>query len=418
MTKPDKNIVISVNNVQKTFLSKNTEIRALKGISFEVKKGEFVGLIGKNGCGKSTLLNIIADISKPTSGSVEVKGKILALTDIGSGFEPELDGLSNVKMVGRLFGLSKNDLNDLLPKIIAFSGLEEKFLELPIKNYSQGMFLRLAFSTIIHLPVDIVLLDEALAVGDATFRQKCFDIIKKKVKKGLTIILVSHAFEEVNAYCNRSIVLSEGEIIDDGKPSHVFENYMNSLGVTTSKTVNGDDIIAKHINLLEPSFIKLIGLSISSEINSEHETIIKNKIDFTTPFSINIEWVKLEKNCSVYLDIIIMDVHSKPIVATANYYNKKFINDESANYQEFGTFKTSCTVPSYFLNVGAYKIAICGSAINNEGEVRQLFNSKTPFELIVSDNQEVSQKRFWMTSDAPIRTLFKWKEKITNMQKI
>lgn len=196
-------------------LNKN-KFKALEDITFDVKKGECLGIIGKNGSGKSTLLSIIAQTIKPTKGIVSVKGKVSPLLELGAGFHPELTGLENIMLNGLLLGMKKREIKSKLDKIIEFSELGD-FIYQPIRMYSSGMVARLAFSIAIHINPDILLVDEILAVGDFKFQEKCHKKMKEFKEKGITIILVSHNENDIKSMCDRVILLNKGKKIFDGE---------------------------------------------------------------------------------------------------------------------------------------------------------------------------------------------------------
>jgi ABC-type polysaccharide/polyol phosphate transport system ATPase subunit len=397
-----KEIAIKIEELSKQyFQSKEQGIIALNNISTSILKGSIVGLVGENGCGKSTLLSILAGIIKPTTGRVVVYGNILALTDIGAGFHPELSGFDNIEMVGKLFGVSKEGLAEILPKIIDFSELNEQFLRMPIKNYSQGMFLRLAFSTYIHFPVDILLLDEVLAVGDANFRQKCFRIIKEKAEIGLTVVLVSHTYEEVIAYCERAIVLKSGEIIADDKPENVFQVYMESINLATSKEFVGQGNVMNYIKYFKTDLLTINSIKLNTKDNS-------NNFDFTKTIIVSIEWEKLITEGDIYFDILITDKLDRPIVATSNYFDKNLPQEHTNNYLKKGTFITICELPAKFFNTQLFYLRILGSYYFENDKSFPIFHTNSGLRFLISNNEIASTNLNWKNSEAPIRTIFSW----------
>jgi len=203
------------------------EFWALKDVSFEVKKGETVGIIGRNGAGKSTLLQLICGTLNPTYGSVEVNGRVAALLELGSGFNPEFTGRENVYMNASLLGLSREEIDERFEEIVEFADIGD-FIDQPIKMYSSGMVLRLAFAVIAHVDADILIVDEALAVGDAFFVQKCMRFLRDFIKKG-TLLFVSHDTPAVVNLCTRAILLSHGKIEMEGDPKDVAEYYLEEL---------------------------------------------------------------------------------------------------------------------------------------------------------------------------------------------
>lgn len=195
----------------------------LKGISFEVRKGEFLGIVGRNGSGKSTLLKILSDIYVPDSGEIKVNGTLVPFIELGVGFNPELTGRENVYLNGALLGFSNKEMDEMYDEIVRFAELDQ-FMEQKLKNYSSGMQVRLAFSIAIRARGDILVLDEVLAVGDAAFQEKCNDYFKS-LHGNQTVILVTHSMENVERFCDRAILIEDGKIACDGKPGKVTKEY-------------------------------------------------------------------------------------------------------------------------------------------------------------------------------------------------
>lgn len=203
-------------------------VTALDGVSFRVEKGTTFGIIGENGSGKSTLLKIVAGIAKPTSGRVSVKGKVSALIELGAGFHPEITGRENVYINGIMLGLSKKEINRKFDEIVRFAELED-FIDAPVKTYSSGMYMRLGFSIAINVNPDILLIDEVLAVGDASFVPKCLDRIDDFRRRKKTILFVSHDLQTVEKICDRVIWLKEGRIQAMGEPKRVIDAYLQDI---------------------------------------------------------------------------------------------------------------------------------------------------------------------------------------------
>jgi len=209
-------------------------VTALNGVSFKVKKGEAFGVIGENGSGKSTLLKLIAGITKPTSGNLKVNGKVSALIELGAGFHPEISGRENVYINGIMLGLSKKEINQKFDDIVKFAELEE-FIDAPIKTYSSGMYMRLGFSVAINVNPDIFLIDEVLAVGDASFVPKCLDKIDDFRRRKKTILFVSHDLNNVEKICDKVIWLKEGKIQRMGQPKRVIDAYLQDIAEKKEK---------------------------------------------------------------------------------------------------------------------------------------------------------------------------------------
>jgi lipopolysaccharide transport system ATP-binding protein len=206
----------------------HTDFQALSGISFEIKKGETVGLIGPNGSGKSTLLEILCGTLTPTRGTVKVKGKIGGLLELGAGFNPEFTGRENVYLNGSIFGFSREAIDGKIDDIEAFADIGD-FVDRPVKTYSSGMYVRLAFAAMIGLDPDILVVDEALAVGDVRFQRKCYRHFQALQSTGTTILFVSHAVDLIRTHCSRAIQLEGGQIVSIGSPKAVVQGYLESL---------------------------------------------------------------------------------------------------------------------------------------------------------------------------------------------
>lgn len=248
---------IEVRNVQKKFkvyLDKGTSMKekvlfrnrnryedrlVLKDISFDVKKGEAIGLIGKNGCGKSTMLKMLTRIMYPNRGSIELKGRVSSLIELGAGFHPDMTGRENIFTNASIFSLTHAEIEKRLDDIINFSELEE-FIDNPVRTYSSGMYMRLAFAVAINVDADILLIDEILAVGDVSFQAKCFEKLKEIKRKGTTIVIVSHVTEQIKSICDRAIWIDDGQIREDGRPDIITGHYLDAMEERRMKKIEAD----------------------------------------------------------------------------------------------------------------------------------------------------------------------------------
>lgn len=243
----EKDVVIEVKDVTKDFKlytdkgkllkerllfkgrSKYETRKVLRGISFEVRKGESIGLIGSNGCGKSTTLKLLSKIIYPNSGNIKINGRVSSLIELGAGFHPDMSGRENIFINAAIFGLSRKETEKRLESIIEFSELQE-FIDNPVRTYSSGMYMRLAFSVAISVDADILLIDEILAVGDTNFQAKCLDKLREIKASGVTIIMVSHDSNTIERFCDRAIWLNDGLIVEQGSTIDVVDAYMRHMG--------------------------------------------------------------------------------------------------------------------------------------------------------------------------------------------
>jgi lipopolysaccharide transport system ATP-binding protein len=208
------------------------EIWALRDVDFDVQPGEVLGVIGPNGAGKSTLLSILARITEPTEGMVEINGRVNALLEVGTGFHPELSGRDNVSLNGAILGMSRAETAAKFDQIVEFAGVRD-FIDVPVKRYSSGMYVRLAFAVAVHLDPEVLLLDEVLAVGDRAFQEKCLARIQEMTEAGRAVLFVSHDPTSVMRLCHRAIVINEGRIVFEGEPQGAVQRYL------TSRTLDG-----------------------------------------------------------------------------------------------------------------------------------------------------------------------------------
>lgn len=241
-----REIAIEVTDVKKKFKSyqdkatsfremfvnpsrgKHEDVTVLKGISFNVHKGEAIGLIGKNGCGKSTTLKLLTRILYPTEGKINIKGRVSSLIELGAGFHPDMTGRENIYTNASIFGITRKEVDKRLNDIIRFSELEE-YIDNPVRTYSSGMYMRLAFAVAIHVDADVLLIDEILAVGDSAFQKKCFEKLKEIKENGTTIVIVSHSMDQMYKICDRLIWIENGLIKDEGSPRIIGEMYLAAM---------------------------------------------------------------------------------------------------------------------------------------------------------------------------------------------
>ncbi|WYL98961.1 MAG: ABC transporter ATP-binding protein [Gloeotrichia echinulata CP02] len=222
-----KSLGTFIQNPKSQIQNSSEEFWALKDVSFEIKQGDRVGIIGRNGAGKSTLLKILSRITEPTKGSIKIKGRVASLLEVGTGFHPELTGRENIYLNGAILGMSKEEIKRKFDEIVAFAEIE-KFLDTPVKRYSSGMYVRLAFAVAAHLEPEILIVDEVLAVGDAQFQKKCLGKMEDVGKEGRTVLFVSHNMTAVQQLTNKGVVLQKGQLLMIGDTTTTIEKYLSS----------------------------------------------------------------------------------------------------------------------------------------------------------------------------------------------
>jgi lipopolysaccharide transport system ATP-binding protein len=234
------------------------EVWALDGVSFELAEGEVLGLIGGNGAGKSTLLRILTRITSPTRGEAEIRGRVGSLLEVGTGFHPELTGRENVYLNGAILGMKRREITGKFDDIVEFAGVE-RFIDTPVKRYSSGMYVRLAFSVAAHLEPEILLVDEVLAVGDAEFQQRCLGRMEAFGESGRTVIFVSHNMQTIAQLCDRAILLERGQVVLDGDSADVVARYLQSGLGSGSNRVWPDDAPAPGDDLVRLRWARVVG---------------------------------------------------------------------------------------------------------------------------------------------------------------
>lgn len=246
---------------------------ALKDVNFEIEQGDVIGIIGRNGAGKSTLLKILSRITYPTEGEIRIRGRVGSLLEVGTGFHPELSGRENIYFNGAILGMKKREIDDKFDEIIKFSGIE-KFLDTPVKRYSSGMQVRLAFSVAAHLEPEILVVDEVLAVGDAEFQKKCVGKMEDVSKEGRTVLFVSHNMAAVQNLCNRAFLLNQGTFSKDGEVEDVIGYYLSNPHENSKKSHIGIFDLSERFNLYSKGKIILKKVILSGPDNIPRETFL------------------------------------------------------------------------------------------------------------------------------------------------
>ena len=308
--KEDPNSIIGDN----TGLSKGDRFMALDGVSFEVKKGEALGIIGHNGAGKSTLLKLLCRVTAPSGGTISYDGRIASMLEVGTGFHPELTGRENVYMNGAILGMTKAEIDKKFDEIVKFAEME-KFIDTPVKRYSSGMYVKLAFSVAAHLDSEIMIMDEVLAVGDMAFQKKCLDKMRDAAQiEGRTVLYVSHNMNTIRQLCNRCIVLSKGYVIFDGNVEEAIEVYMGQ-GVETPPNVDLTSFKRTQASLAPG--VKLTG------INVLENDIWKTRVGEKLKFSIEVEATENLINIGYRSRLTCVDGTSVSVLLAPNLFSCK-----------------------------------------------------------------------------------------------
>jgi lipopolysaccharide transport system ATP-binding protein len=351
------------------------EFWALKDVSFEIKQGDRVGIIGRNGAGKSTLLKILSRIVEPTNGSIRIKGRIASLLEVGTGFHPELTGRENISLNGAILGMSKAEIARKFDEIVGFAEVE-KFLDTPVKRYSSGMYVRLAFSVAAHLEPDILIVDEVLAVGDSRFQAKCLKKMENvSEEQGRTVIVVSHNMQAVISVCNTAISLNNGKVDSIGTCESVVNQYLSTVYSKNSlrewrdrNTAPGNEVVKLHLvqainksgkNVEDFKISEIIGIQMIYEVLEEGEVLWQGYSFY------NSEGINL------------FDSH----------------NIRSKWYREHhpkGKFSSTVWIPANFLSEG---VILVNCAVFNHSKHKVYFNEREAIIINVVDTLEPNGAR-------------------------
>ncbi|MCZ7574943.1 MAG: ABC transporter ATP-binding protein [Ardenticatenaceae bacterium] len=361
----------SVVRGQSSTVSNNNFIWALKDVSFEVKRGEVIGIIGRNGAGKTTLLKILSRITEPTEGYAEIHGRVGSLLEVGTGFHPELTGRENILLNGAILGMTRAEIDRKFDEIVDFSGVE-KFIDTPVKRYSSGMHVRLAFSVAAHLEPEILLVDEVLAVGDAAFQKKCLGKMGEVARAGRTVLFVSHNMIALQSLCERAIWLETGAIMEDGLSSQVVPKYLqkSSVGTNTVEQVwaeiesaPGNDQVRIHRVFVRSGY--------------DHPRLVPT-VD--TELEVGVEFWSLlpAQNLNVTLHV----VASNAVIAFSTSTAHHIALRETILHP--GLYYARCHIPANLLNNGIYRIRL----LIVQDQARTVVTMEDVLEFEVLDSTE------------------------------
>lgn len=322
-------------------------IWALKDVSFEVNRGQVVGIIGRNGAGKSTLLKILSRITAPTKGRAEIRGRVSSLLEVGTGFHSELTGRENIYLNGAILGMKKEEIERKFDEIVAFAEVA-RFIDTPVKHYSSGMYMRLAFAVAAHLEPEILLVDEVLAVGDAAFQKKCLGKMGNVAKEGRTVLFVSHNLSSLQSLCTTGILLESGKVTMDGSMPAVIHKYLDA-----GKTCNGEVSWASPDIAPGDHRIRLKAVRIVSE------GVVTGEVDIAKAFQIEIDYWNLEPKSRRLVSIHLHTSMGVCVLTSGNLPSACLIPDPwySRHYPP-GLFRTSCVIPGFLLNDATHSISL------------------------------------------------------------
>ena len=321
----------------------NEEIWALKDVTFSLDEGKALGVIGPNGAGKSTLLKVLTRITSPTAGRAEIRGRVGSLLEVGTGFHPELTGRENVYLNGAILGMKRREITAKLPEIAEFSGVE-RFLDTPVKRYSSGMHVRLAFSVAAHFEPEIMLVDEVLSVGDAEFQARCLGRMEDIGETGRTVVFVSHQLQAVAQLCDRAILLQDGQIVRDGPSADVVAQYLQTATGTSSRQTWPDDDSAPGDDLIRLLSLRVVG--------SEGETV--ESLDVREPVGVELAFRVLRHGDAVVPKI-------KIVSGGQIAFNAIDVNPRWHAPSRPGVYVATAWIPGNFLNEGLIRVdaAVC-----------------------------------------------------------
>lgn len=339
------------------------EFWALKDISLEVKQGEVIGIVGRNGAGKSTLLKILSRITEPTSGKITINGRVASLLEVGTGFHPELTGRENIFLNGAILGMSRLEIRSKFDEIVAFSEVE-RFLDTPVKRYSSGMYVRLAFAVAAHLEPEVLIVDEVLAVGDAQFQKKCMGKMNSISKQdGRTVLFVSHNMGAISNICTTGVLLDRGRRLFSGTSAQTVDAYLSAGHAAT-----GEKTWPVH-ECPGSSRVRIRSVRVVSEGE------IKSAVSIDRPITFEVDFETLVPGIDWSVSLHVIHPSAGDVLSTANFPSATLGPDEWSNRTyPLGRFRSRCTLPSNFLNEGIFliNVAIMKSVAETEVFVREI----------------------------------------------
>lgn len=366
---------------------------ALHDISLEVEQGEVLGIIGRNGAGKSTLLKILSRVTAPTSGRIRVKGRVASLLEVGTGFHPELTGRENVFLNGAILGMTKAEVARKFDEIVAFSEIEQ-FIDTPVKRYSSGMYVRLAFAVAAHMDPEILVVDEVLAVGDAAFQKKCLGKMNDVADEGRTVLFVSHNMNMITRLCKKSILLKDGKIIQEGRTEEIVKYYLNPESISPAERIWKDIDSAPGDAVAKLHSVRIC----------DADGRILEKVDIEKPFFVEIEYWNLQTELKPTAILHFINQMGTVLFATNDWNDENWWNKPS----EPGRVRSRCLVPGNLLAEGVHSI-LAAIGTYNPNVIHALESDVVSF-VVVDDNDKNSVRRDYAGGNWPgvMRPFLSW----------
>lgn len=366
------------------------KIWALRNVSFEVKRGQVLGIIGRNGAGKSTLLKILSRVTEPSTGFAEIRGRVGSLLEVGTGFHPELTGRENIYLNGAVLGMKRREIASKFDEIVEFSGVS-KFIDTAVKHYSSGMYLRLAFSVAAHLEPEILVVDEVLAVGDAEFQRKCLGKMSDVAEAGRTVLFVSHNMSAILRLTEQSIVLEKGELVYRASTREAVDYYMASgLSQSGERTWSEEEIPA------DAAPFKPIAMRVR-----DPQGKVADSVQSRQPLQIEIEYELKQPIQGLRVGVYLQTIRGETIFTS-------FDTDEPKQYDKYGTrapghYVSQALLPAHFLNEGQYVLGINASSFR----VRRYFQEERALAFTV-DAMGAPGMQWPELRQGPVRPLLEW----------
>jgi lipopolysaccharide transport system ATP-binding protein len=371
------------------------EIWALDDVSFQVEQGEVLGVIGPNGAGKSTLLKILTRITTPTRGAAVIRGRVGSLLEVGTGFHGELTGRENIYLNGSILGMRRREINRKLPEIIQFSGVE-KFIDTPVKRYSSGMYVRLAFSVAAHLEPEILLVDEVLAVGDAEFQRRCLGRMEELSSHGRTVLFVSHQMQVLARLCDRAILLREGRVVQDGPSDQVVAHYLQAEGGVGSQRVWPDLATAPGGKRVRMREVRVV----------DGDGRLADSVDIRQTVGIEISFTVLRDELAVFPKIKVTDREGNTAFNTID------TTPLWSGRPALGDYVATAWIPGNLLNEGLYTVEPAVSSLGTIGSSKLVHLARVAdavaFHVFDPGKGDTSKGSYGGQFRGSVRPLLEW----------